>query len=148
MTQHERALVIDHMTIRMRLFSNVNKYQVLVFKGQSVVENSKVERINKRKAIYAWALAQAFARYHDEGNIEVVYDRKEKRSYVRAAKDFYSGSLVIMPCGPAVKSRTVKYGERIGELESFIMDAEDGERIICSPMHKPFNEATVSISPS
>ena len=121
---------------------------MLVFKGQFVVENSKSERVNRSKAVYSWALAQAFARYPDKDNVEVVYDRYEKRSHVRAAKDFPAGSLILVPCGPGVKARLTKFGEKISELESIIMDAEDGERIVCSPMSKPFNDATASISPS
>ena len=118
-----------------------------MFKGQSVVEASKSERVNKSKAVYSWALAQAFARYPDEDKVEMVYDRDDNRCYVRATKDFPTGSLILVPCGPAVKARLTKYGEQLSELESFIMDAEDGERIVCSPLSKPFNEATASISP-
>ena len=120
---------------------------MLVYKGQSVTENSKSERVTKSKAVYSWALAQAFARYPDVDNVEVVYDRNDKRSHVRATKKFPTGSLILVPCGPAVKARFAKYGEKLSELESFIMDAEDGERIVCSPLSKPFNDATVSISP-
>ena len=118
-----------------------------MFKGQSVVESTKVERLNKSKSLYSAALAQAFARYPDEHNIEIVYDPSSRRTHVRAAKDHPRGSLILVPCGPVVKARLAQFGEKVGELESFIMDTEQGERIMCSPMLKPFNEATVSISP-
>ena len=129
------------------LFSDINTYSIWVFKGQSVVENSKAERIAKSKSLYSMALAQAFARYPDENNVEIVHEPGSKRSYVRATKHHPAGSLILVPCGPLVKARLVQFGDKVGELESFVMNTEQGERIMCSPIHKPFNEATVSISP-
>ena len=129
------------------MFFTINKYHISVFQGQEVTELSKVDRVTKAKHMFSQAMELGFKMHPDLGNVEIVYDRRLGRSYVRAIKDFAEGTLVLVPCGPLVKARTIKYGQEVLVNESHVMDAEDGELILVAPSLKIFSEQTVSFSP-
>ena len=125
------------------LGAHFNQISFMVLKGIDTVEISKQDLLGMCKAKYQMALQRAFARYPDTG-LELVFDRKKRAAYVRTIKDVAEGALIIVPAGPLVKSRFTSYGEQLGHLDSFMCDAPDGSRIVCSPMTKTLCDATVS----
>ena len=94
---------------------------------------------------FANAMAAAFSR-HPDTSLQIRYDMESFESYVLATKAYQIGELVIVPCGPAVRTRTIKFGEHLAFIETKMCELENGDIVVCSPLDKRLTESTVRSS--
>ena len=103
----------------------------MVHEGQACVKYGEKELGGRSAALFVVAVHVAAERYPDTG-LEIVWDRKKRRSYSRTVADFKH--LTIVPITCTVKWSAQPSDYKIVDGESFMATTDDGKKIVCSPV--------------